>query len=213
MTSRERWLAAVRLQPVDRLPFWPKLDAVYPKAQDAPFREMALDAVHGWIGSDKHTGIPGCTREVRTRTAVETRRDNGTMRTTYRAPHGEMTLICQFDPPSNSWHPVAFPVSSAEHVKWMTTVFDDVTVELDADELGKARSRAKEIGQDAITANGIGESPLMHWVEWIAGVMPPMCKPETIRRVCAWVKQYPMRSFAAVYSIVAQGLRRLRLFR
>ena len=25
------------------------------------------------------------------------------------------------------------------------------------------------------------------------GVMPPMCKPETIQRVCEWVKQYPVR--------------------
>jgi len=26
-----------------------------------------------------------------------------------------------------------------------------------------------------------------------AGVMPPMCKPETIKEVCEWVKQYPAR--------------------
>ena len=26
-----------------------------------------------------------------------------------------------------------------------------------------------------------------------AGVMPPLCKPETIQAVCEWVKQYPAR--------------------
>ena len=26
-----------------------------------------------------------------------------------------------------------------------------------------------------------------------AGVMPPLCKPETIKRVCEWVKEYPAR--------------------
>jgi hypothetical protein len=26
-----------------------------------------------------------------------------------------------------------------------------------------------------------------------AGVMPPLCAPETIREVCAWVKSYPVR--------------------
>ncbi len=26
-----------------------------------------------------------------------------------------------------------------------------------------------------------------------AGVMPPLCKPETIKQVCEWVKQYPAR--------------------
>ena len=29
MTPKQRWLAAVRMQEVDRLPFWPKLDAAY----------------------------------------------------------------------------------------------------------------------------------------------------------------------------------------
>ena len=27
-----------------------------------------------------------------------------------------------------------------------------------------------------------------------AGVMPPLCKPETIKKVCEWVKQYPART-------------------
>jgi uroporphyrinogen-III decarboxylase len=30
-----------------------------------------------------------------------------------------------------------------------------------------------------------------------AGVMPPLCKPETIQAVCAWVKQYPARTSRA----------------
>jgi len=50
MTPKERWLAAIHMKPVDRLPFWPKLDGAYPKAQDAPFREMDLDAIHDWKG-------------------------------------------------------------------------------------------------------------------------------------------------------------------
>ena len=32
-----------------------------------------------------------------------------------------------------------------------------------------------------------------------AGVMPPMCKPDTIKQVCEWVKEFPasMRTFGA----------------
>lgn len=170
MTAKERWLAAIRLKPVDRLPFWPKLDGAYPKAQDLPFQDMDLNAIHDWIGSDKHKGIAGCTRDVRTRTSVETTRDNGTKRTVYRTPHGELTLIYIFDSPSNSWHPVAFPVSNLDGIRVMTEVFEDLTVELDINELRKAKSQAEAIGQDAVTVNSIGKSPLMHWVEWIAGV-------------------------------------------
>ena len=170
MSPRERWLAAIRMGPVDRLPFWPKLGGAYPNAQEPPFRAMGMDSIHDWIGSDKHTDIAECTRYVQTRTSTDTTADNGIMRTAYRTPHGELSLICRFDPGSNAWHPVAFPVSNREHIKWMTEIYEDVVVELDADALRLARNQAEEIGQDAVTTNGIGESPLMHWVEWIAGI-------------------------------------------
>lgn len=170
MTPRERWLAAIHMKPVDRLPFWPKLDGAYPKVQGAPFHDLELDAIHDWIGSDKHTWIEDCTREVRKSTAVTTSQENGTMRTVYHSPSGELQLLRKFDAPSCSWHPTEFPVKTIEDVHVMTEVFEDVNVELDADQLRKAQSRAEQIGQDALTSNGIGESPLMHWVEWIAGV-------------------------------------------
>lgn len=58
MSPKERWLAAINLEPVDRLPFWPKLNSSYPIAQEKPFSEMDLNEIHDWIGSDKHVGIP-----------------------------------------------------------------------------------------------------------------------------------------------------------
>ncbi|MBN2319457.1 MAG: hypothetical protein JXR49_10290 [Acidobacteria bacterium] len=163
-------MAAIRMKPVDRLPFWPKLDAAYPKAQQAPFRGMDLDAIHDWIGSDRHTWIAGCTREVRKRTTVDTSQENGTMRTVYRSPRGELQLVRRFDAPSHSWHPTEFPVRTIKDIRLMTEMFEDVAVELDADQLRKAQSQAEQTGQDALTSNVIGESPLMHWVEWVAGV-------------------------------------------
>ncbi len=170
MTPKERWLAAIHMKPVDRLPFWPKLDGAYPKTQETPFRDLQLDDIHDWIGSDKHTRIVDCTREVRKRTAVTTSQDNGTMRTVFRSPIGERQLVCRFDAPSHSWHPAEFPVKTIEDVQVMTEVFEDVSVELDADQLQAARNQSERIGHDALTSSGIGESPLMYWVEWLAGV-------------------------------------------
>ncbi len=170
MTPKERWLAAIRMKSVDRLPFWPKLNGAYPKAQDAPFREKDLGAIHDWIGSDKHEGIAGCVREIRKRTAVETTRNNCTMSTVFRTPSRELQLVRQFDEPSSSWHPTEFPVKTLEDIHAMTDVFEDVVVDLDADGLQKAQAQSEEIGQDSLTTNGIGESPLMYWVEWLAGV-------------------------------------------
>ncbi|MHC4249397.1 MAG: uroporphyrinogen decarboxylase family protein [Planctomycetota bacterium] len=170
MTPKERWLAAIRMEPVDRLPFWPKLDAAYPRAQDPPFNEMRATAIHDWIGSDKHFWITPCAKEVRTKTSVETSRDNGTMRTVYETPHGRTELVRSFDEASQSWHPRRFPVGSLEDVKVMTEIYEDVTVELDAEGLEKAAATQESVGQGALTQTGIGESPLMHWVEWLAGV-------------------------------------------
>ena len=62
MTTKERWNAAMRMEPVDRLPFWPKLDASYARAQAQPFRSMDTNAIHDWIGSDRHEW---CGRYVR----------------------------------------------------------------------------------------------------------------------------------------------------
>ncbi len=170
MTTKERWLAALRMQPVDRLPFWPKLSSAYRKAQVAPFRDMDRDDLHNWIGSDKHTGIAGCVREVRRRTTVQTEQHGDVMRTVFRTPRRERQLVQQFDAPSEGWHPIAFPVQSLEDIEMMTEIFEDVTVELDRDGLEAARRQAECIGQDALTVSDIGESPLMYWVEFVAGV-------------------------------------------
>ena len=187
MTPKERWLAAIQMKPVDRLPFWPKLDGAYPKAQEAPFRDLEVDAIHDWIGSDKHTWIADCTREVRKRTAVNTSQENGTMRTVYRSPSGELQLVRKFDAPSHSWHPTEFPTSlldgrsacpdkcligGTNAMLWTTTAHGIISkIEEDLNELPHHRGIA-------VTS---------------AGVMPPMCKPEIIKRVCEWVKQYPAR--------------------
>lgn len=170
MTPRERWLAALAMEPVDRLPFWPKLDGAYPKAQAEPFRAMEIDAIHDWIGSDPHTGIAAGLREVRAKTSVETTRADGTMRTVFRTPHGEMALVCRYDGPSHSWPPVEFPVKTPGDIALMREVYEDTAVEADPAGLEQARAQARRIGEGALTFAGIGESPLMHWVEWLAGV-------------------------------------------
>ena len=108
LTPRERWLSAVRMQAVDRLPFWPKLNGSYPKAQPEPFSGMEMAGIHDWIGSDDHRGIGGCLRETRRKTSVETTGRDGVLRTVYRTPHGEMELIRRFDEPSSPGIPWPF---------------------------------------------------------------------------------------------------------
>jgi hypothetical protein len=170
MTPRERWWAAVNFEPVDRLPFWPKLDAAYPRAQRQPFDRMSISEIHDWMGSDEHVGIPSCTRDVRSRTSMETQTESDRRVTIYRTPFGETQTIRRFDVASQAWHPMVFPIRDLETLKLMTAFFEDTDVVLDEDRLSESQARVDEIGDDGFTFMSIGESPLMVFVEWLAGI-------------------------------------------
>jgi uroporphyrinogen-III decarboxylase len=170
MTPKERWQAAVRMKPVDRLPFWPKLGGSYTRARTGADRNQSLDVFHARIGSNRQIGISGCFKTVRTHTSEETLQRNGVSRTVYRTPHGELDLIQQFDEASQSWHPVKAPVSTRQEIELMTEFVRDESVEPDAAGAAHAREQAAAIGQTAFTETSLGQSPLMHWVEWLAGI-------------------------------------------
>ena len=170
MTSRERWLAALDMAEVDRLPFWPKLDAAYPHAQRAPFRTMDENALHECFGSDNHEWVPGVVRYRRRDTCVETTAQNGTRTTVYTSPRGALQGVECFDPGSCSWHPVRFPVQSPADVAVLRDCVGDCRVELDYESMDRARMRIDEIGSSAVTACGIGTSALMQWLQHWAGI-------------------------------------------
>ncbi len=170
MTSRERWLAALSLEPVDRLPFWPKLDGAYPRARTGRFAGADLNALHDFIGSDPHVWISGGAREVRRRSSIERVDSPGGCTVTYRTPSGEMRAQHHFDEPSQSWHPVEFPVKTVDDIRRMIDAHEDAVVEADEGGLAKAREQQDAAGSDALTAVSLGTSPLMEWVESLAGV-------------------------------------------
>jgi len=170
MTRRERWLAALDMEPVDRLPFWPKLDGAYPRAQEPPFAGMELETIHDWIGSDRHRWIPTPVRVVRKSASVAVERDDGSRRTVFESRSGKAVRVDRFDEASQSWHPASLPVKTLRDIEVLTAFYEDEDWELDPDGLEKAKARKAEIGHAAATTNAIGESPLMHWVEWLAGV-------------------------------------------
>jgi uroporphyrinogen-III decarboxylase len=131
---------------------------------------MTISEIHDWIGSDEHVGVPSCVREVRTRTS-STETTEGNRRTTvYRTPFGETRMVRQFDAASQAWHPTVFPVHDRESLRMMTAYFEDTRAELDEARLAAARQRVAEVGEGGLTHTAIGESPLMYFVEWLAGV-------------------------------------------
>lgn len=170
MTPRQRWLAALRLQPVDRLPFWPKLAGTYPSTQRKPYSGMSLIQIHEFVGSDQHIGLPASVREVRTQTSIEQERDGDEIRYVFHTPVGRMTAVRRFDPGSQSWHPTEFAIKTREDIRTMTRFYQDVRVEIDPEALESAKTAKTETGETGITAETAGASPLMHFVQWLAGI-------------------------------------------
>ena len=169
MTPKERWLAAMQFQPVDRLPFYPKVKPYYASAQTDPFPAMDMDALHRWIGSDKHPTIPACTKEVRKRTSLEVHTGANVRRTVFNTPVGSTEFVEKSDVPLQ-WHPSKHPVENLEDIKVMTVFFSDCTAELDEEALEEARAQQARIGSSAATRSVIGTSAMMYWVEYLAGV-------------------------------------------
>ncbi|OPZ19015.1 MAG: methylcobalamin:coenzyme M methyltransferase [candidate division BRC1 bacterium ADurb.BinA364] len=170
MTPRQRWLASLSMQPVDRLAFWPKLNAGYAPNQGAPFHEMAPTAIMDWIGADKHLGLPAPVRVVRSACSIESRRDGGTTRTIWRTPLGEMHGESRHDPHSASSHPMVFPIKTVDDLRRMKAFYDDARNVLDEEALASARRRREEIGETSSTHASCGISPLMDYVQHQAGV-------------------------------------------
>lgn len=170
LTSRQRWRAALTSQPVDRLPFWPKLDRAYPRAQAAPFCQQSLEQLHAFIGSDQHPGLGGAVRELRSATRLEVVREANLQRTLFHTPRGTLERVCQWDEPSQSFHPIEFPVKTAADLPAMIAWYNDARYELDGAALARAVERQREVGEHGATHISTGQSPLMHWVEWEAGI-------------------------------------------
>jgi len=170
MTNRERWLAALKCEPVDRLPFWAKLNGSYPQYQVEPFRSMSVSDIHKWVGSNPPVGSASCVKVVRKETSTKSHQKNGTRVTEYTTPAGILTAVNGYDKGSHSWHPIEFPVKRREDIEAMRLFFSDATCEFDSDQLDNALATVKNVGENGVVTTGIGISPLMDWVQHLAGI-------------------------------------------
>ena len=78
MTAKERWLAAMTMRPVDRIPVWAKLGSSYPKYQPEPFNNMSILKLQQYVGSDRHEWIlPSGRIEFKNGAGMEKSNENG----------------------------------------------------------------------------------------------------------------------------------------
>lgn len=170
MKPKERWLASTRLQPVDRLLFYPKINAAYAPSQQGAFKSMTRAEMFDWIGADRHEWVPAPISHRQTRGACEVRKTDSAMAHTYRAAGVELEDKWAYDPGSCSWHPVEFAIKTPEDIAVMTEIFRDRQTDIDTEALEKARDRYAAIGDDAVVAAGIGTTALMDVLQHLAGI-------------------------------------------
>jgi uroporphyrinogen-III decarboxylase len=175
MSPKERWLAAINMQPIDRLPFWPKLGPSYCKSQKAPFSNMNLLELYNFIGSDIHLGhisgeLPTYLFEARKNTSIRIEETPNTRKTEYITKYGNTEYVEQYDEKSASWHPVTFPIRNLDDISIMTEIYLDTSIIIDKDKLLNALTVTKEHGDKVLTLESIGESPFMYFVEVLAGI-------------------------------------------
>ena len=173
MSGRERILAAIAFEEIDQLPFWPKFfGEAYPPSQKAPFDTMSKYEIYRWIGCDIIEWMPmgGCVRRVMKNVDLDIKMDNGEMLATFITPFGSTQLRMAYDQPSQSWHPTVHPIKTLEDIRIMTAFFKGLTWEFNPESWEATKQVNEIVGDDGITMEAVGESPLMAFVEYGAGI-------------------------------------------
>ncbi|MCL2665963.1 MAG: uroporphyrinogen decarboxylase family protein [Defluviitaleaceae bacterium] len=165
MTTKERIKAAINSEPVDRLPFWPKIGGAY-----AIKWKKTADELYEYIGSDPIAFTGPVYKESRAKTRHEVKTFGIETVTEYVTAHGTLRRVCRFDEASQSEHPMEFPIKTRHDIEIMAEWFKDIKIEYDKSFRESCEAHYKSIGNAAFVAATVGSSALMHFVEWLAGV-------------------------------------------
>jgi len=172
MTGKERWLATFASKPVDRLVFWPKITYAYALHRNKQSVDYA-----GLAGSDKHSWSGSVFKEEYTNGASysDIALDELTKRHIFKTKYGELKGLSKFDAKTHTWHPVEYPVQSLNDLKIMTEWFLAKVNTPDRDKIAAEKEQYKRHGEDTLVAAVIkgdtkGKSPLMNFLEFIAGI-------------------------------------------
>jgi len=155
----------MELKPVDRLPFWPKIDGSYIKKWG-----NTLPYYHAYFGSDRIEGIGGACREERTTCWHDIKINGSEFVTAFGTPHGVLYQKNYFDAASQALHPVEYPIKTKRDVELMMLWYQDAAVRFDEEQREWSAEQYEDEGEDAYIIENVGESPLMYFLEWLAGI-------------------------------------------
>lgn len=170
MNSRERILATIHGQTVDRFPVWLKFGYAYRAAQPEPH-----------CGKDKFELVKetGCDLMTSNGVSVSSENPNVTIRdasggdvdrTVFETPDGELVSEATYNPAAEATHPTRYAVNNEEELKALRWVYTDNSYEVDPDEAGEVEKKQGDYEKRHIfTRDSAGSSPLMKMVRHLAG--------------------------------------------
>ncbi len=176
MTNRERILATLRLEEVDRLPVWLKMtNRTWQSSQPAPYCDMRAEELLRRAGCDLMLDCwAGAARET-PHVDWSVTSEDGLRRTVMETPDGLLVAEETFDCYTESWHPTRFPVQAVDDLRRLRWLFEDAAYAVAPHEAQQWARRQQELeARDAFTITGVGPSPLMNMVEHVCGAEQTM---------------------------------------
>ena len=170
MTSRQRILASIRGDEVDRFPVWLKMDnGTWQGSQPEPYRSMGSRELLTACGCDLIDWACANTKSHNPHTEMREQRRNGSVTQTIDTPDGPLVKEYGVDPVSG-WHPTKYMVETAEDLAAVRWMFKDTSFTVEDGSPEAARQKQQQCETDgALTCTGLGPSPLMNLIEDICG--------------------------------------------
>ena len=153
MSSRERMLAALKQEEVDRFPVWLK-------ASEQFNIECGCDLL-------ERNGV--CCKQSKSGVEVEETHTDTRATRVWHTPDGDLTGIDGLMPDGS--HPVKFAIENRDDLAAARWIYRDTEYEsADLEAIDKSRMKQDEIiRKDRISQNGTGPSPYMHLIQHMAG--------------------------------------------
>ncbi len=170
MKNRERILATVKGDEVDRFPVWLKLGNVWYESQPEPYCSMDIIELLRGTGCDLLVGNGIKVQKENPHVDIHHVQEGNETRTTYETPDGILTSEVTYEPSAYCSHPTRHHVNSRQELEAVRWLFKDTSYGVDPNEAEETCRRQVEFeAEDIFTYSGIGPGPLMDMVEHLAG--------------------------------------------
>ncbi len=172
MTSRERLLAAMRGEAVDRLPVWLKSVARYwRQAEPGRFDNVDDITLQELSGCDVMTFSGPDVVSERPRVTITTTQTNTEWVWHCETPDGPLHRVDRLDAESGSGHPHEYPIKCLDDVRRMRWVYEETSHTLDESTVDKAWAthREHEATGRASTMSGMSSTPFLDMLQELAG--------------------------------------------